>query len=131
MKFALIIGFFPKPLKPCVVSSVTYSIIAETHFSIVSRLFSSIPSQIQQEIEFIRPVVEERFAKMEEYGDNWDDKPVCHILISGISPDDRFTERYADVADERGQGSREVRRRLGAAIAPSQFCIYPYNLFGK
>ena len=72
-------------------------------------MFSSIPSQIQQEIEFIRPVVEERFAKMDEYGDDWDDKPVRQIVISGISSDGRFTERYADVADERGQGSREVR----------------------
>jgi len=42
---------------------------------IVSRMLSSLPSQIRQEIEFIRPMVEERFAKMEEFGDDWDDKP--------------------------------------------------------
>ena len=76
-------------------------------------------------------MVEERFAKMEEYGEDWDDKPVCPTVISSISLDDRFTERYADVADERGQGSREVCRRLGAAIALSQFCKYPFNVFGK
>jgi hypothetical protein len=35
-------------------------------------MLSSFPSQIQQEIEFIRPMVEERFAKMKEYGENWD-----------------------------------------------------------
>ena len=29
-------------------------------------------------------MVEERFAKMEEYGEDWDDKPVCQF-ISGIS----------------------------------------------
>jgi hypothetical protein len=54
-------------------------------FSFVSRMLSSLPSQIQQQIEFIRPMVEERFAKMEEYGEDWDDKPVCRIIFSGIS----------------------------------------------
>jgi hypothetical protein len=43
---------------------------------------SNLPSQIQQQIEFIRPMVEERFAKMEEYGRDWDDKPVCRTIIS-------------------------------------------------
>ncbi|KAF8491191.1 cytochrome P450 [Russula emetica] len=56
--FGAIIGLFPKPLKP-----------------IVSRMLSNLPSQIRQEIEFIRPMVEERLAKMEEYGEDWDDKP--------------------------------------------------------
>jgi hypothetical protein len=28
-------------------------------------------------MEFIRPIVEERFARMEEFGEDWDDKPVC------------------------------------------------------
>jgi len=27
-------------------------------------------------MEFIRPLVEERFSKMEVFGDDWDDKPV-------------------------------------------------------
>ncbi|KAH9072829.1 cytochrome P450 [Lactarius deliciosus] len=58
MKFATIIGIFPKPLKP-----------------IVARMLSNLPSQIRQEMEFIRPMVEERFARMEEFGDDWDDKP--------------------------------------------------------
>jgi hypothetical protein len=48
-------------------------------------MVSSLPSQIQQEIEFIRPMVEERFAKMEEHGEDWDNKPVCQTIISGIS----------------------------------------------
>ncbi|KAI9434914.1 cytochrome P450 [Lactarius psammicola] len=58
VKFAAIIGLFPKPLRP-----------------IVTRLLSNLPSQIRQEMEFIRPMVEERFARMEEFGDDWDDKP--------------------------------------------------------
>ena len=48
-------------------------------------------------------MVEERFAKMEEYGEDWDDKPVCHTITSiPGSLDGWFTERYAHVADERG-----------------------------
>ena len=39
-------------------------------------MLSNLPSQIRQEIEFIRPMVEERFARMEEFGEDWDDKPV-------------------------------------------------------
>jgi hypothetical protein len=43
-------------------------------------MLSNLPSQIQQEIEFIRPMVEERFAKMEELGEEWD-KPVCELIL--------------------------------------------------
>jgi hypothetical protein len=64
------------PLYPC------HSLLTESHFSIVSRMLSNLPSQIRQEIEFIRPIVEERFAKMEEYGEDWDDKPVCGTIVS-------------------------------------------------
>jgi hypothetical protein len=96
-------------------------------------MLSNLPSQIQQQIEFIRPMVEERFAKMEEYGDGWDDKPVCQAVVSksGHSSGCRFSERYAHVANERGQGSGEVPRRCGTPIALRQFCSYPYDIFGK
>ena len=40
-------------------------------------MLSNLPSQIRQEMEFIRPIVEDRFARMEEFGEDWDDKPVC------------------------------------------------------
>ena len=43
-------------------------------------MLSNFPSQIQQEIDFIRPMVEERFAMMEEYGEDWDDKPVRRTM---------------------------------------------------
>jgi hypothetical protein len=45
----------------------------------------NFPAQIQQEVDFIKPLVEERFAKMEEYGEDWDDKPVCQTIVPGIS----------------------------------------------
>jgi ATP phosphoribosyltransferase regulatory subunit HisZ len=43
---------------------------------VVARMISNLPSQFRQQEELIRPIVEERFAKMEEFGENWDDKPV-------------------------------------------------------
>jgi hypothetical protein len=70
------------PFYPCQGPYSLISLLTETHFSIVSRMLSNLPSQIRQEIEFIRPIVEERFAKMEEYGEDWDDKPVCRTTVS-------------------------------------------------
>jgi hypothetical protein len=32
-------------------------------------------------MEFLRPTVEERFAKMEEFGETWDDAPVRHLAF--------------------------------------------------
>ncbi len=66
------------PLHPC-------PLVTESGSSIVFRIVSKLSSQVQQEIDYIRPMVEERFAKMEEYGKDWDDKPVCQIIVSGIS----------------------------------------------
>ena len=85
IKFGMIIGMFPRPLKPFVLlysCQDPYSLFTEAHFSIVSRMLSNLPSQIRQQIEFIRPIVEERFAKMEEYGKDWDDKPVRRTIVS-------------------------------------------------
>jgi hypothetical protein len=50
-------------------------------------MLSNLPTKIQEEIELIRPMVEERFAKMEEYREGWDDKPVCHTIVCYISID--------------------------------------------
>jgi cytochrome P450 len=76
IKFGLIIGMFPKPLKP-----------------IVSRLLSNLPSQIRQEIEFIRPIVEERFAKMEEYGEDWDDSDMPNDMLTWLMSEAKGVER--------------------------------------
>ena len=64
----------------------TRSLVNKIDFSIVllARRLSGISSQVQQEIEFIRPMVEERFAKTKE---DWDEEPVCQTVISGIPLD--------------------------------------------
>ena len=43
----------------------------------------------------------------------------------------RFTERYAYVAHERGQGCGEVRRRHSTAITRDQSCSYKFDVYGK
>jgi hypothetical protein len=48
-------------------------------------MLSDLPSQIRQETEFIRPMVEERFAKMKEFGEDWDDKPVRQPVSLDVS----------------------------------------------
>ena len=77
MKYATILSFVPRPLKRCAIVLIHGPLSPPLrHISIVARMLSNLPSQIRQEVEFIRPMVEERFAKMEEFGDDWD-KPVC------------------------------------------------------
>jgi len=75
--FSIIISWFPKPLKP-----------------IVSRMLSNLPSKFQQEAEFIRPMVEERFAKMEEYGKDWDDMP--NDLLMWLMTEAKGVERCVE-----------------------------------
>ena len=78
-------------------------LVTKIYSSIVLRIVSKIPSTIRQKIEFIQPLVEERFAKMEEHGDDWDDKPVCQTMdLLLFSLHDQFTERFANVAHEWG-----------------------------
>ncbi|KAI9465946.1 cytochrome P450 [Lactarius psammicola] len=76
MKFATIIRMFPKPLKP-----------------IVARVLSNLPSQIRQEMEFIRPMVEERFARM-EFGEDWGDKP--NDMLMWLMSEAKGVERSLD-----------------------------------
>ena len=41
------------------------------------RYISNLPSQVQQEIEFLRPMFEERSARMEDLSEgDWGDRPV-------------------------------------------------------
>ncbi|KAH9975536.1 cytochrome P450 [Lactifluus volemus] len=77
VKFGMVLSMFPKPLRP-----------------IISRMLSNIPSQIRQETEFIRPMVEERFAKMEEFGEDWDDKP--NDMLMWLMSEAKGVERSLD-----------------------------------
>ena len=53
----------------------------ETITSIVAQVVSKIPFYTRQTMEFLRPLVEERFTKMENLGEKWDDAPVRYFLF--------------------------------------------------
>ncbi|KAN0130728.1 Cytochrome P450 [Lactarius tabidus] len=80
IKNATILKMFPALLRP-----------------IVSRLISTLPSQFRQQEEFVRAMVEERFARMEEFGENWDDKPndMLMWLMSDAKGVERSLEGFA------------------------------------
>ncbi|KAF8504637.1 cytochrome P450 [Russula emetica] len=59
VKIATILKMFPECLRPAVM-----------------RIISNLPSQVQQEMEFLRPMVEERSAKMEDLSEgDWGNRP--------------------------------------------------------
>jgi len=74
VKVATILRMFPGPLKP-----------------IVSRLISNLPSQIRQIEGFIKLMVEERYARTEEFGENWDEKP--NDMLMWLMSDAKGVER--------------------------------------
>ena len=65
-------------------------------------MLSNIQFHIRQEMEFVKPIVEERSARMEEFGDDWD-KPVREPswLVALCLPTG-IIEWHAHVVDERG-----------------------------
>ena len=72
----------PGPLKPYAQPLLLCTIIRlKQIIRIVSRIVTKLPSQIRRTRELIRPIVEERFAKMEELGGKWDDGPVRPVLV--------------------------------------------------
>lgn len=71
---------------------------------------------------------------MEEYGDSedWDDKPVCKIIVSGILLiRGRFTKRYADVVHESAKGVKRALEGVARRLPPVNFVLFPFSVSGK
>ncbi|KDQ57928.1 hypothetical protein JAAARDRAFT_34744 [Jaapia argillacea MUCL 33604] len=58
VKGAAIINLFPSFLKP-----------------LAGRLFTNVPASIERGMKHLQPLIEERLKCMEEYGEDWSDKP--------------------------------------------------------
>ncbi|KDQ49529.1 hypothetical protein JAAARDRAFT_165601 [Jaapia argillacea MUCL 33604] len=58
MKGAALINLFPAPLKP-----------------LAGRIFTNLPNRINRGMAHLQPLIEERLKNMEEYGEDWPDKP--------------------------------------------------------
>ena len=39
-------------------------------------LFTKVPTTVRRTQAYLEPIIKERYRCMEEYGDNWADKPV-------------------------------------------------------
>ncbi|KAI0673798.1 cytochrome P450 [Trametes maxima] len=65
IKDKTIINFFPQVLKP-----------------LVGLLINNVSSAIQQTVKYLRPIVDERRVKMQEYGEDWVDKP--HDMLQWV-----------------------------------------------
>jgi len=64
MKFAMLLRMLPESLKP-----------------VVTRILSNLPSQVQQAMEFLKPLFEERTAKLGDLSQgDWDDRPVRRFI---------------------------------------------------
>ena len=57
-------------------------------------MLSNLSSQIRHQMELIRPMVEDRFSRMEEFGEDWDNKPVrlplslnANVIITRLQND--------------------------------------------
>lgn len=80
VKGALLINQFPDVLKPSdAVLSRTHNSYADgicLIFRIAGRLFTKVESQVRRQMRHLGPIIEERRRGLEEYGDDWEDKPV-------------------------------------------------------
>jgi hypothetical protein len=87
-------------------------------------VISNFPSHIRQEEEFIRPIVQERFARMEEFGDDWDDKPVrrsaslgAHVIINAEKQNDMLMWLISEAKGVERSVEGLVRRFLQVNFA--------------
>ena len=47
-------------------------------------MISKTKKSVRQGLTYLQPVIDERKAKMAEYGEDWEDKPVCMLLESSL-----------------------------------------------
>ena len=101
---------------------------------IAAQFFSEFPSQVRQTMGFLEPTVKERFEKMDELGNTWENAPVrspVSIEVHFCCSWNRKTGWYVDVAHERSQRSWEITRWSSPKITLSQLCVYSNNFCCK
>jgi hypothetical protein len=81
LKTAMLVQLCPRPLKLYAHPLLSHIVLLKGIIRIVSRIVTKLPSEIRRTKELIRPIVEERLAKMEEFGGKWDDAPVRLLVV--------------------------------------------------
>ena len=59
-------------------------LILEKCVRLASRLLTNVPKNIARGVEHLGPIIEERLKMREQYGKDWQDKPVGSLLVSSF-----------------------------------------------
>ena len=79
MKGAAIINLFPMFIRPYVRFLSLPPFVHNHHYRLyrfLGRLFTSVRSQIKRTTKHLAPIIQDRRRHIEEYGSDWEDKPV-------------------------------------------------------
>src|SRR5258708_36627426 len=130
--FGTIIGLFPKPFKPCIVPSIRVSFSLKPTLVLYHACYRTFPPRFDKKSILSDLWLRSDLPRWRSMGTTGKTPSRCarplHLLIHSLH--DRFIERYADVAHERGKRSGEVARRRGTAIALPQSRIGSFDVFG-
>ena len=76
-------------------------------------------------LKHLGPIIEERLKYMNEYGNDWDGKPVCRLFFSlGRFSPEFFTERPSIMVNGGRKRSTVERRAFGGPRAACQLCCH-------
>ena len=50
---------------------------------IAGRFLTKVPASIDQGVRHLEPLIRERYAMLDKYGDEWEDKPVRPLIFYG------------------------------------------------
>jgi hypothetical protein len=64
---------------------------------VVARFVTTFPSYIRQTKQFLRPIIEDRLAKIEELGETWEEAPVRPAGLLSISPSLFMRKEYRTI----------------------------------
>jgi len=131
MKGAGTVLLFPNVLKPYESSFIFPYHDSLSTISAVARVLTKVPSHIKRATELLRPIIEDRMAKLDQYGSDWPDKPVRFNRLTfhfthRLSLD---VERYGDLAYRESQSAGEgtICPRFNIADSHHQLCCSPLN----
>jgi hypothetical protein len=82
---------------------------------IVGNILTKVPRQTQRARKHLDPIIEERYRMMEQYGNNWEDKP------------NDFLQWLMDSAEGEEKSARLLTQRI-LTVSMLFWCIRPPNV---
>ena len=53
---------------------------------LAAKFLTDLPKSVDRGVKHLEPIIRERYAMMEKYGDDWSDKPVGGSTMALVSP---------------------------------------------